>query len=244
MTFQSYQDIMLWRPPPVKDVIGGGILYEGTKLVIFGLPKRHKSVVAQQLAFCVAVGTQWLGFPTERMVVGYVQGEVPRPMFRLRTLKMGRNQTVPDGYLYFMTDMTLKLDRDSGMKDLCHNIETIKAQLLIVDPIWKFTSGSEEANLLHFTDNMDYLIKHYGMTIVLIHHARKEKSTMAGDVIDQGGSELRGPVLEAWADGIIRIRGDIESDERTLDFELRHAEQFVPRMDIKLDRSRLWFARI
>jgi RecA-family ATPase len=244
MTFQSYQDVMLWKPPPVKSVIGGGILHEGTKLVIFGLPKRHKSVLAQQLAFCLSVGTQWIGFPTERLVVGYVQAEVPRPMFRLRTIKMGSNQTVPNNTLYFMTNSTIKLDRDSGMKDLIRNVEKVNPKVLIIDPIYKFTTGSEESTLLHFVDNMDLLISKYGMTIVLVHHSRKPKMALSGDIVDQGGSELRGPVIEQWADSIIRIQGSLDSDERVLDFELRHAEQMIAPITVKLDRQRLWFMRV
>jgi len=244
MTFQSYQDIMLWKPPTIKNIIDGGILYEGTKLIVYGLPKRHKSVVAEQLAFCVAVGTPWLGFKTERIKVGYVQGEVPRPMFRERTLKMGRNQQVPSDSLYFMTHSNLKLDRDSGIKEIEKAIKRNKPQLLIIDPIYKFTTGSDEVNLLHFVDNMDYLIGQYGITIVLVHHSRKPGTSVTGDIIDQGGTELRGPVLEAWADSLIRIQGALESDDRELTFELRHAAQFIPQTSIRLDRKRLWFVRV
>jgi RecA-family ATPase len=244
MTFQSYQDIMLWRPPPMKEAIEGGILYQGTKLILFGLPKRHKSITVQQMAFCVAVGAPWLGFKTERMVVGYVQGEVPPAMFRKRVLKMGQNQKVPNGSIFFLTTTsTLKLDRQQGLDVLCKSLERTKPQLLILDPIWKYTSNIAEETLLNFVDNMDYLIHHFGLSIVLTHHSRKEKDSVTGQTLDHGGSELRGPVLEAWADSIIRIQGPIESAERMLDFELRHAEDVMAPITIKLDRKRLWFVR-
>ena len=67
---------------------------------------------------------------------------------------------------------------------------------------------------------------------------------LSGDIVDQGGSELRGPVIEQWADSIIRIQGSLDSDERVLDFELRHAEQMIAPITVKLDRQRLWFMRV
>jgi RecA-family ATPase len=143
-----------------------------------------------------------------------------------------------------MTNSTIKLDRDSGMKDLIRNVEKVNPKVLIIDPIYKFTTGSEESTLLHFVDNMDLLISKYGMTIVLVHHSRKPKMALSGDIVDQGGSELRGPVIEQWADSIIRIQGSLDSDERVLDFELRHAEQMIAPITVKLDRQRLWFMRV
>jgi len=235
---------MVSVPEPMKEVIGGGILLEGTKIVLFGEPKTYKSLLAEQLAFCLSTGNPWVGFKTEQSVVGYVQAEVPRPMFRIRTLKMGRNLTVPHGFLNFATQRNLKFDRDSGFDELYKACNKIRPTVLIVDPIYKFTSGSEEPTLLRFVDNMDKLIDDFGLSVVLIHHSRKPRSTAQGAIIDMGGSELRGPIIEQWADGIIRIRGDLNTDDRTLDFELRHAETMIQPTDIKLDRKRLWFDRV
>jgi predicted ATP-dependent serine protease len=158
---------------------------------------------------------------------------------------MGNNQVVPMNSLFFSTSMpSPKLDREVGLKLLCAGIEKVQPDVLIIDPVYKFTSDSSESVLLRFTDNMDYLIQHYGLSLILVHHARKPGTTPTGEEINQGGSELRGPVLEQWADGIIRITGELNSYDRTLDFELRHAETIQGPINIRLDPNKLWFSRV
>jgi len=62
LPIRSYQNLLLWQPPALKEIIAEGILYEQTKLVIFGGPKLGKSILAQQLCFCLVTGLPWLGF--------------------------------------------------------------------------------------------------------------------------------------------------------------------------------------
>lgn len=244
MKFSSYHQVKLWNPPPVKSVVDQGVLLEGTKLIIFGEPKTYKSLIAQQLAFTVVLGIPWLGFKTEPITVAFMQAEVPESMFRLRTLKMGRGRVIPTNELYFASERGIKLDRESGVKVLVNAITNVKPSLLIIDPIYKYISGSDESTLVRFTDNIDYLIDKFKLTVVLVSHSRKPKTSSTGQVIDMGGSELRGPLLEMWADSIIRVRGDLASDVRTLDFELRHAESILQPLDVRLDRAKLWFRRV
>ncbi len=242
---QSYQEVLLYKPPVIPEIIEGGILYEGTKLVIFGEPKTFKSLFAQQLAFCLSIGAPWLNFKTTKLKTLYIQAEVPRWMFRKRVVKMGSNITVPPDALYFETNRRMKLDKESGLKDVENNIKRLRPKLLIIDPMYKFTSGPEEQTILRFVDNLDYLIDAYPpLTVVLIHHSRKPRTNLTGSVVDQGGAELRGPIIEQWADSIIRIKGDIMTDDRMLDFELRHAENLIFPIDVHLDRNRLWIDRV
>jgi len=244
MPFQSLQELLLFRPPPIPEVISQGILYEGTKLVIFGEPKTYKSLIAEQLAFCIAVGTPWLGFHTLQQRVAFTQAEVPRWLFRKRTVAMASNITIPPNMLFFDTRRDLKLDRTTDLKEFEKDIARIAPKVLFLDPMYKYISGPEEPVVLRFADNLDYLIDKYHLTVVLVHHSRKPRATMSGSVIDQGGSELRGPIIEMWADSIIRVKGDLMVDERTLDFELRHADTLIYPVDVRLNRRRLWLERI
>ena len=70
------------------------------------------------------------------------------------------------------------------------------------------------------------------------------KQFLLGGIVDMGGFELRGPIIEQWADGIIRLTGDLASDVRILQFELRHAvNQLLPKQ-IVMNRQHLWFDEI
>jgi len=247
MRIFSLQDLLIWKPAPVKQVIGSGVLLAQTKLVIFGAPKTMKSLIAQQLAFCLGTGSPWLGFSTEMSRILYVQGEISQIPFRGRVVQMSRNATLPPNALHFATEFGLKLDRDSGMDELKKGLDSIarryKApiEVLMVDPLYKFVSDSSESSIQRMVDNLDILLDRENITLVMVHHSRKAQLTSSGAVVDMGGAELRGPLIEQWADSIIRVRGDISSDHRVLDFELRNATSLLNPINIELDRKRLWF---
>ena len=68
----------------------------------------------------------------------------------------------------------------------------------------------------------------------------------ATDGADFGGNELRGPLIEQWADSILRLRGDVmgvNADDRLLDFELRNATKLIDPIGLKWNRNLVWFTR-
>ncbi len=236
---------MLFRPPVPKPLIAGGILNEQNKAVLFGGPKTGKSILAQQLAFCVAAGVPWVGFGTTQGIVYYVQAEISKNSFHWRILKMAdhSNLVIPIGSAFFSSKFNLKLDHRQAFDELYHAIAKVKPILLIVDPLYRLISRPDEYCLGALTDALDSYIEHFNLSVVIVHHSRKPRLGPSG-IIDMGGWELRGPVIEQWADSIIRVRGDPQNDDRTMDFELRHAVNLLPPIDIVLDRTKLWFNRI
>jgi RecA-family ATPase len=244
MLIESLQEMLLWNPPKIKEYIESSILLESTKLVIYGAPKTFKSLLAQQLAFSFATQTDWLDLKVGRAKVLYVQGEIGRIPFYHRVKSMSKNFVVQPSMLYFTTAFGYKLDKPDGRDTILKTIDKLKPAITIIDPLYKFISGPQEDNILRFTDTVDELINSFGQSLVLIHHSRKERTTTSGAVIDLGGSEVRGPIIEQWADSLIRVKGDTNTDERILDFELRHAATFVAPMGIKLDRNNTTFRRM
>ncbi len=244
MDIESLQDILIWKPTPIKQIVGGGILLEGSKLIFFGEPKTFKSLIIQQLAFCSSVGAPWLGFNTSMSRVLYIQGEISKFPFKLRIAQMSQNITVPPQNLFFSTNFNLKLDKHSGVLELEAALKRTQATFLILDPMYKMITASDESSIQRFVDNIDNIIATYNISVAIVHHSRKSHITQQGGVIDMGGAELRGPLFEQWADSIIRIRGNIDTDERTMTFELRHAVSLLPPISLLMDRKRLWFNRI
>lgn len=242
MEVQSLQDLLLWSPRPAAQVIGGGLLYEQTKLVLFGGPKLGKSILAQQLAFCLSLGFGWLGFHTTERKVLYVQSEISKNLFRDRVASMSRSVgVVPPDRLFFSTAFGLHLDRPVAAQQLEQAIKRIKPEVLILDPKYKLIGSNDENSIIRFTDTLDRLIAAYGLTVIVIEHSRKPRMASTGTIIDMGGYELRGPIIEQWADSLIRLRGELTSDDRFLEFELRHSPQLQPPVHIHLDRNHLWF---
>ena len=241
---QSYEELVVQNLQPPKSIIAQGILLSETNLILHGLPKTFKSLLAQQLCFCLGAGIPWIGFSTTPSKVLYIQSEISRFPFRMRLIPMGRNQTVPPKTIYFVTEFGLKLDREQGLKDLFAAVDKVTPDVLILDPLYKFMTISDESAIQRTLDGLDQLMSQRHITTVIIHHSRKPHLSSNGQVVDMGGAELRGPLLEQWADSILRIRGNIATDYRTMDFELRNATALIPPIDIQLNRQRLWFSRV
>jgi len=246
MDIQSYQELLLWRPQPLKALVANGILYEQTKAVLFGDPKLGKSLLAQQLAFCLARGQAFLGFNTMPCKVLYLQSEISRILFKERVEATGKGigQAIPNGQLYFSTMFGFHLDKDAASTDLAKEVGRLKPDVVILDPKYKLVSSNDENSIIRLTDTIDKLISNFGITVILIDHARKPRMASSGSIVDMGGTELRGPIIEQWADSIIRLQGDLATDSRLMSFELRHAATLMGPKQIRLDRHTLWFREV
>tara|TARA_Y100000310_G_scaffold193641_1_gene193599 strand:+ start:6101 stop:6844 length:744 start_codon:yes stop_codon:yes gene_type:complete len=247
MKIRSYQEMLLWQPPPMKEIVSDGILYEQTKMVLFGGPKLGKSILAQQLSFCLSIGIPWLGYNTQPSKVLYVQSEISERLFKDRVESMGqtlRLVQIPPQNLLFSTITGFHLDHSTASQQLHQVVAKHQPQVLILDPKYKLVSSNDENAIVRFTDTVDSLIHNYQIAVVVIDHSRKPKMASTGSIIDMGGFELRGPIVEQWADGIIRLRGDLSSDLRIIDFELRHAVRFLRPKQILLQRQPLWFVEV
>lgn len=244
LPIRSYQDILLWNPAPLKELISDGILYEQTKLVIFGGPKLGKSVIAQQLSFCMVMGIDWLGFRVQQSRILYIQAEISEILFKGRLASMGQGRFVPPNMFNLSTISGFHLDKPTAQQDLLAAIAKHSPDIVIIDPKYKFVSSNDENSIIRFTDVVDEAILKHQVTVVIIEHSRKPKMSGTGAVVDMGGFELRGPIIEQWADGIIRLTGEMSSDVRVLQFELRHAvNQLLPKQ-IVMNRANLWFDEV
>jgi len=244
LPIKSYQDMLLWNPTPLKELISDGILYEQTKLVIFGGPKLGKSILAQQLSFCMVIGIPWLGFQVQKARILYTQAEISEILFKGRLQSMGQGRLVPPNMFNLSTISGFHLDKPTAQQDLLTAISKHSPDIVVIDPKYKFVSSNDENSIIRFTDVIDEAIIKHKVTVVVVEHSRKPKIGNSGGIIDMGGFELRGPMIEQWADGIIRLTGDLNSDVRILQFELRHAvNQLLPKQ-IVMNRQNLWFDEV
>ncbi len=88
-------DFLGWQPPPLETIIGQGIMYKGSKAIIYGRYKSLKSMLALRLGISIASGTDWLGFETtpHGIPVIYLQLEIPQALLHRRVLKMLNSST-------------------------------------------------------------------------------------------------------------------------------------------------------
>ena len=247
----SYEDLLMWNPGPKEELIGSGLLMPQSKIVVFGAPKTYKSLLACQMACCLARGEDWLGFtPIQYQLNGkqryshkvlYVQCEIPHRAFRDRIVKMGGMHPPAFDMLHLQTDFQLRLDTQGGLNKLISWIESTRPSVIFIDPFYKILSNLDEATFNRLFDNVDSLIDKYSCSFVFVAHDTKPQNNDKGQVIHKGGAGMRGPrTLEGWFESIIEVRGDISTDDRQLIFETRHAEALIPALWLKLNRQQLW----
>jgi len=106
-----------------------------------------------------------------------------------------------------------------------------------LDPWYKMISSTDNRSYDVSQDHMDALIDEFKIAIVMIHHDTVPAyASTTGQQIQT--FHPRGPrTVEGWYDAMIKIEGDPKLLDRTLHFELRHA-QAPKQLDIVFDSTR------
>lgn len=136
----------LMTTPKERGYIVQHILQKNTVNQIFSPPACFKSIIALQLAICVANGREFIGFKTKKTNVAYLDKENNRQILRDRTLGlfkgMGlRRKKFP---LFFLLREGM-LDNDSFLEQLSDYVMKNKIGLIVFDTLVRFNSGEENS---------------------------------------------------------------------------------------------------
>jgi hypothetical protein len=131
---------------PIPAEIVRGVLHQGSKLAVGGSSKSYKTWLLIDLAISVCHGIDWLGFPTSRGKVLYINLEIQRPFFRRRMLQVcaRRKVAVPktDLALWHLRGANLSIAAiESKLRTMIRPGEFC---LIIIDPIYKTYAGKDE----------------------------------------------------------------------------------------------------
>lgn len=230
--------------PDLPYIVGSGIMPTAMKAIMFGPPKKGKSIVLNQLALSVIHGQDWFGFKTHPKRVLYMNFEVGHKSWQIRLRKYCKGSGVGmNGNLLLVSDlMGIRLDTPTGQVEMEKLVAVHKPHLVIFDPFKKIISASSSAeeNVLACTDFLDKLIYNYGVSIFICHHVRKSKIAQSG-VVDLGSQEMMGTShLAQWVDSMVSLV-PVAQDKVRLEFELRHGEDIVKPINLELDRAMAGF---
>jgi len=165
------------------------------KCMIYAPAKAGKSTLCIQMSRCIGVGLPFLGLSTVQGRVLYFQHELGMEVLQQRMNDTG--QTYDD--VYVATTFSMKLDTEAGQRQMLAEVDSVRPDVLIIDPFYKVLKGDENESLdvrvvLDFLDTLTD--EPYKCSIVLIHHPGKD--------IEKGG---RGSsVLEDWVDAYIEMK--------------------------------------
>lgn len=203
-----------------EDIITGLLPVESL-MVLYGVPKVGKTILAMNLAFHLAAGEDWhsLQIPKPRKVLYIImEGGIQSLRSRLETIWLGA-VSHDKGNLAIWAVPPLDIMNPAHFAALETEIEAFGPDVIFVDPLIKIHRADENDNagMQRVMDQMRTLITAKNRTMIIVHHASKTGNTA------RGASSIVGD-----ADASLRLAWEDREDHiglRRLYFEdIRHVE--------------------
>jgi len=245
-------DFLQETPKPLPMVVGKGLLPVSGKMVLAGAPKSNKSWVAINMALAmarnrpvfegIAANGEWILPTYKKSRVLYLEQEVGPDGLRNRLGGILAGELDPSIELFIKSrDMMMRLDTEEGRKLIDKEVDEVKPDVTIFDPLAKFHL-LDENSAQHMGAIMragDKLVEKYGTALIYIHHTGKDPADP--DQARRGGNRLRGSsAVFADVDTLVLVdrQGAANAKEPTLklEFEIRQGEPLDP-LYVKRDKN-------
>jgi hypothetical protein len=167
----SFNDLM--KKDYIANWLVEDIIERETFGLVFGDSASGKSLLIQDLCFCVSTGIDWHGKPTQQGNVLYIVGEGQlglQKRFRAISNKYGRGTNN-----LFISERPAALmcpDDTNEVRELIDQIGNVT--LIVIDTLHRnFGAGDENSSkdFAQFLNNIDRQLKPCGATILVIHHS-------------------------------------------------------------------------
>ena len=210
-----------------KDIIVEDLMISNGVYLLVSHPKVGKSMFAQQLAFSLTTGEDFLGFKVKPSHVLYVTTEGDLNQLDMRYNLMNLHPVIDKLHIIDRDDTPDFYIRD--IKNEIHGLTYDKKPLFVIIDMLKnikFDTNYDINNYQEINDvvfrKLKELCRDYNLTILVTHHLNKRDDTM-GSV-----------GLNADVDGIIKIKESRNDfNKLTLDYKSRD----FSRLDLNLKRN-------
>jgi hypothetical protein len=186
------------HPPFVEEWLAYPVVPKGRLISLYGPAKVGKSLFVLELAASVATGRDFLGLPTIKSRVLYIDRENDPYRDVLERLKhMGFCAEELDGNLFYLSYPSMDdFDTQSGAKTILNWVDNHNVDFVIVDTISRFIQGKENENdtwreVYKLTGQE---LKKRGTTFLRIDHSGKDLSKGA-----RGGSAKEQDADITWS---------------------------------------------
>ena len=218
---KSDREFLLDPPERPVDLIGPGLLWRGSKMLVSAPYKAGKSTLCNQICFGL-VGTHTLFEPLQSdgtHSVLYVQLEMHEFIVYERRMAAG---VEPSDKLWVASPRNLKIDGD-GYNNLRQEIAGLRPDVVILDPLYKLHNRDENdaGDMQIVFDRLDELVYDFNIGLILIHHQRKAFNGPGGDLSSPVERARGTSKMEDWPDTLVAIDADRTRDLRHLHFVCR-----------------------
>lgn len=213
--------------PDLAEPIIDGVLRRGHLMMLTGPPKAGKSWSMAQLAYAVASGRDWMGFPCHQGNVCYVDTELdPNSLYnRLDRVRAKMGLADSGGNILAMPLRGKVVNAESIANTINDAYGEHPPALVIIDSIYSIETGDENS-----AGDMREMMQHLGgiaasgSAIAFAHHHAKG-SAGGRNVIDRGsGSGVFGRFVDAMVD----LTPIVPDDEQKGMLQARYGERAVP----------------
>lgn len=222
-------DVSEWVHQPVfhPPYVIQHLLPVGGSLLLYGKAGAMKSYLVQHMAFCIATGTEWLGFETTQARCLLVNFEISESSYHYRLARMSEVFTVEPQMLYQSSPSIFFLDEGRNFDVFTEMVDRIQPTVVILDCFSGCFGGDENSSAAMglFIRNLSDL-KGDVRSIVIVHHSNK--NLMAGAGIDRARGHTK---LVGWVDSVVQLVS--QPDGKQLQFgKVRHAPYQIHSMNI------------
>ena len=157
------------------------VLYCRTFAQMYGAPGNGKTFLALDMAFHIAVGRQWNGYPVKQSPVIYIAFEGMGGLWK-RFAAIQKHYGVKDAPLYLLNGSGLDLRKPEDRKQLGEDIKTLDVRpgLIVLDTFARAMAGSggdenSAQDVGAYLDAIEGLID-AGICVLHLHHPGKDSS--------------------------------------------------------------------
>jgi hypothetical protein len=166
----------LRREPPAVDPVLLDTYDTGDKVSLIGASKTRKSFFALQEAVCLAAGRDFLAWrvPRPRRVL-MVQTEIQERHYWRRVRRMCEALGIAPEEIADRLQVVNGRGCGIGVEHLQHYAEETRAEMVVVDPLYKFNRGDENSaeNMAALMSRFDELTQSTGAAVKYVHHDGK-----------------------------------------------------------------------
>lgn len=245
---EALDDLLAGEDEPLDAIIGdggdGAVLSVGGKGLVAGPTGVGKTnaLLRGSRSFCEASPFLGMPVPKPRTVLYVALEGSPRAMKR-RLRKIWAGADTEARSRFFMAHLSLNLGEQADLARLDALIDTIRPDVLIIDPLrnahpWDENISHEMAKL---TAILDGIIDRHGCAIICAHHDRKRPPFTRRDV---GTDRVRGSTaLTGWLNFCLSLDLDPSGPDRLLAewTKTRDAEAALPPLTLDFDRDTIDF---